>query len=137
MCPLPRPPPSPTPTPPCAAALGPAAVAAATAPDDDFHAVAVQASANPLLPGLLEQVTPLLRRLERARFGSLAGRGSVADHDRIIALCADRRADDAARATHENWSTLGRLLHLDDEDPSPTAPIEGAPWPSPTSPATS
>ena len=119
-----------------AAALAADDVDAAIAADDDFHAVAVQASANPLLPGLLEQVTPQLRRLERARFASLAGRGSVADHDRIIALCADRRADDAARAAHENWSTLGRLLHLDDEDPSPTAPTEGAPWPSPTSPAT-
>lgn len=93
--------------------------------------------ANPLLPGLLEQVTPLLRRLERTRFGSLAGRGSVADHDRIIARCAEGRADDAARAAHENWSTLGRLLHLDDEaDSITTRSPEGAPWPSPTSPAT-
>ncbi|GAA4063459.1 GntR family transcriptional regulator [Agromyces indicus] len=120
-----------------AAALGADDVDAAIAADDAFHAVAVEASANPLLPGLLEQVTPLLRRLERARFGSLAGRGSVADHDRIIALCAEGRADDAARATHENWSTLGRLLHLDDEaDSATTPPTEGAPWPSPTSPAT-
>ncbi|KZE94896.1 MULTISPECIES: GntR family transcriptional regulator [unclassified Agromyces] len=120
-----------------AAALGADDVDAAIAADDAFHAVAVEASANPLLPGLLEQVTPLLRRLERARFGSLAGRGSVADHDRIIALCAEGRADDAARATHENWSTLGRLLHLDDEaDSATTPPAEGAPWPSPTSPAT-
>jgi DNA-binding FadR family transcriptional regulator len=110
---------------------------------DEFHAVAVQASANPLLPGLLEQVTPLLRRLERARFGSLAGRGSVADHDRIIELSAEGRADDAARAAHENWSTLGRLLHLDEADeadhahaPATTPSPEGAPWPSPTSPAT-
>ncbi|HEX6956182.1 MAG TPA: GntR family transcriptional regulator [Agromyces sp.] len=112
-------------------------VDAAIAADDDFHAVAVHASANPLLPALLEQVTPLLRRLERARFSSLAGRGSVADHDRIIELCAARRADQAARATHDNWSTLGRLLHLDDEADSTTTPSpEGAPWPSPTSPAT-
>jgi DNA-binding GntR family transcriptional regulator len=112
-------------------------VDAAIAADDDFHAVAVQASANPLLPGLLEQVTPLLRRLERARFGSLAGRGSVADHERIIEHCAAGRADEAAAATHDNWSTLGRLLHLDDDDEahSPTTE-EGAPWPSPTSPAT-
>lgn len=112
-------------------------VDAAIAADDEFHAVAVQASANPLLPGLLEQVTPLLRRLERARFASLAGRGSVADHERIIALCVAGRADEAAAATHDNWSTLGRLLHLDDDDEahSPTTE-EGAPWPSPTSPAT-
>lgn len=91
-------------------------VDAALTADDDFHDVAVRASANPLLPGLLEQVTPLLRRLERARFASLAGRGSVADHDRIIELCAAGRADEAGAAAHENWSTLGRMLHLDDSD---------------------
>lgn len=119
-----------------AAALRADDVDAAIAADDDFHGVAVRASANPLLPGLLEQVTPLLRRLERARFASLAGRGSVADHDRIIGLWAEGRADDAARATHENWSTLGRLLHLDDDDEATTPTTEGEPWPSPTSPAT-
>ena len=91
-------------------------VGAAILADDEFHDVAVRASANPLLPGLLEQVTPLLRRLERARFGSLAGRGSVADHDRIIRLCAEGLADEAAAAARENWSTLGRLLDLDDDD---------------------
>jgi hypothetical protein len=50
---------------------------------------------------------------------------------------ANGRFADAARATHDNWSTLGRLLHLDDDDEahSPTTE-EGAPWPSPTSPAT-
>ena len=52
-----------------AAALDADDVDAAVAADDDFHDVAVRASANPLLPGMLEQVTPLLRRLERARFG--------------------------------------------------------------------
>jgi len=112
-----------------AAALRAEDVDAAVRADDEFHGVAVRASANPLLPGLLEQVTPLLRRLERARFGSLAGRASVADHDRIIALCAAGRADEAGVAARENWSTLGRLLHLDDdleasetEHPSPIAP---------------
>lgn len=96
---------------------------AAVAADDEFHDVAVRASANPLLPGLLEQVTPLLRRLERARFGSLAGRASVADHDRIMRLCAEGRADEAGVAARENWSTLGRLLHLDEDD----EPAGGAP----------
>ncbi|MBT2499178.1 GntR family transcriptional regulator [Agromyces sp. ISL-38] len=86
--------------------------------DDEFHDVAVRASANPLLPGLLEQVTPLLRRLERARFASLAGRGSVADHDRIIELCAAGRAEEAGLAARENWSTLGRLLNLDEASPA-------------------
>ncbi|WP_395244044.1 GntR family transcriptional regulator [Agromyces sp. MMS24-K17] len=114
-----------------AEALAAGDVDAAIRADDDFHAVAVRASANPLLPGLLEQVTPLLRRLEHARFGSLAGRGSVADHDRIIALCGAGLSGDAAAAARENWSTLGRLLQLDDP-----APTEGDPWPSPTSPDT-
>lgn len=99
-----------------AAALDAADVDAAVAADDEFHAVAVRASENPLLPALLEQVTPLLRRLERVRFASLAGRGSVADHERIIALCAAGRADAAGAAARENWSTLGRLLHLDDDE---------------------
>jgi len=85
-------------------------VDAAIAADDDFHRVAVEASANPLLPGLLEQVTPLLRRLERMRFESLAGRGSVADHERIVALAEAGDAEAAATATRENWLTLERLL---------------------------
>jgi DNA-binding GntR family transcriptional regulator len=114
-----------------ATALAAQDVDAAVRADDEFHDVAVRASANPLLPGLLEQVTPLLRRLERMRFASLAGRGSVADHNRIIELCAAGAADEAGVAARENWSTLGRLLHLDD------TPTEGDPWHSPTSPATS
>jgi DNA-binding GntR family transcriptional regulator len=114
------------------AALAAQDVDAAVRADDEFHDVAVRASANPLLPGLLEHVTPLLRRLERMRFASLAGRGSVADHERIIELCAAGQADEAGVAARENWSTLGRLLHLDDN----TTPTEGDPWHSPTSPAT-
>ena len=102
-------------------------IGAAIVADDEFHDVAVRASANPLLPGLLEQVTPLLRRLERARFGSLAGRGSVGDHDRIIELCAVGLADEAGAAARENWSTLGRLLHLDDDDEAVDDAIAGEP----------
>jgi hypothetical protein len=76
----------------------------------------------------------------------------VADHDRIIELCAQGLADEAGTAARENWSTLGRLLQLDDgdgdgDDPiagaqsavpaaSVTTPTEGEPWPSPTSHAT-
>ena len=105
-----------------AAALDHDDLDAAVSADDDFHDVAVRASANPLLPGMLEQVTPLLRRLERARFGSLAGRASVADHERIIELSAEGRADEAGAAARENWSTLGRLLNLDDDDESTADP---------------
>ncbi|MEO6201061.1 MAG: GntR family transcriptional regulator [Cryobacterium sp.] len=91
-------------------ALGANDIDAAISADDDFHAVAVRASANELLPAVLEQVTPILRRLERARFSSLAGRASVADHDHIIRLCAAGLADEAGVAVRENWLTLGRIL---------------------------
>ena len=95
-------------------------VDAALSADDEFHAVAVAASANPLLPALLEQVTPLLRRLERVRFASLAGPASVHDHGRIIALCEAGDAEAAAHAARENWLTLERLLPAaSDPDPDP------------------
>ncbi|SDQ98726.1 GntR family transcriptional regulator [Microbacterium sp. cf332] len=93
-----------------AAALRAADVDAALAADDEFHRVAVAASANPLLGPLLEQVTPLLRRLERTRFSSLAGRDSVAAHQLIVEACASGDAEAAARATRENWLTLERIL---------------------------
>lgn len=101
-----------------AAALRAGDVDAAITADDRFHAVAVRASANPLLPVLLEQVTPLLRRLERARFAGLAGRASVADHEHIIASCTAGDVEAAARAVRENWLTLERLLAAASESPS-------------------
>ncbi|QLD10719.1 GntR family transcriptional regulator [Microbacterium oleivorans] len=94
----------------------------AVAADDAFHGVAVTASANPLLAALLDQVTPLLRRLERARFSSLAGRDSVHAHARILALCAAGDAEAAASATRENWLTLERLLTHSETTPRSTDP---------------
>lgn len=93
-----------------ATALAAGDVDAAIDADDAFHAVPVRASANPLLPGLLEQVTPLLRRLERIQFASLAGRDSVAAHERILAACTAGDVAAAADHTRENWLTLERLL---------------------------
>src|SRR3954470_17231307 len=77
-----------------AAAQGAADVEAALAADDDFHAVFVAASANAELPRVLARLMPRLRRRERARFGSLPGRRSVAQHDGIVRAAAAR---DAAR----------------------------------------
>ena len=53
---------------------------------------------------------PKIRRLERARFGSLAGRRSVEQHERIIALCAAGEAQRAAETIREQWLTLGALI---------------------------
>ncbi|MFF5259865.1 GntR family transcriptional regulator [Actinomadura viridis] len=85
-------------------------VDAAIAADDDFHGVPVTASANDAVRTVLEQFTPVLRRLERLRFSSLSGRGSVAQHDQIIALCEAGDVDGAAAATRANWGTLVPLL---------------------------
>lgn len=88
-------------------ALEAADVESALAADDDFHAVFVAASGNPVLEELLEQTTPVLRRVERMRFGSFAARESVAQHAEIIRLARLGDADAAARACRDNWLSLG------------------------------
>ncbi|MEU7144856.1 GntR family transcriptional regulator [Nocardia sp. NPDC046473] len=85
-------------------------VDAAITADDDFHGVPVTASANDALRSVLEQFTPVLRRVERLRFSSLSGRSSVAQHDRIIALCEARDVEGAVAGTRANWQTLLPLL---------------------------
>jgi DNA-binding GntR family transcriptional regulator len=93
-----------------AAALRSADVDRALAADDRFHGVLVQGSANREIARSLERLTPKVRRLERARFGSLAGRRSVEGHDQIIELCASGRAEEAAQAVREQWLALGALI---------------------------
>ncbi|MDP4501786.1 GntR family transcriptional regulator [Nonomuraea turcica] len=85
-------------------------VDAALAADDAFHDIPVIASANQAIRTVLDQFTPVLRRVERMRFSSLSGRGSVAQHERIIALCAAGDAEGAALAVRANWQTLAPLL---------------------------
>jgi len=78
--------------------------------DDRFHAVLVQASANREIARSLGRLMPKVKRLEQARFGSLAGRRSVEQHERIITLCAARKTAEAAEAVRENWLSLGALI---------------------------
>ena len=61
----------------------------------------------------LARLMPKVRRLEQARFGSLAGRRSVEQHERIINFCAARRTAEAAEAVRENWLTL-RIFTMPD-----------------------
>ena len=91
-------------------ALAAADVHAAVSGDDRFHGVLVRAAANHEIARSLERLLPKIRRLERARFGSLSGRRSVEQHERIIALCAASDAQLAAEAVRENWLTLGALI---------------------------
>lgn len=85
---------------------------AAIRSDDDFHGVAVHVSRNEVISQVLEQVTPVLRRLEFLRFSSLSGRESIAQHKRIVALCRKRDTAAAAAATERNWQTLSQLDDL-------------------------
>lgn len=93
-----------------AAALAAGDPESAIRADDLFHAVAVDASQNKAIPVALEQVTPVLRRLEYLRFSSLSGRQSIAQHKRIIDFCRQADAEAAAEATQHNWETLSQLL---------------------------
>lgn len=83
---------------------------AAIAADGEFHGVLVTASANDAVRTVLEQFTPVLRRVERLRFSSLSGRDSVAQHERIIEFCEARDVEGAVAATRANWRTLLPLL---------------------------
>ena len=103
-----------------AAALRKANVDDALAADDRFHAVLVRASANREIARSLGRLMPKIRLLERARFGSLAGRRSVEQHDAIIDLCEAGLTDRAAVAVRDNWLSLGALIHQTfEEEESP------------------
>jgi DNA-binding GntR family transcriptional regulator len=82
----------------------------ALAADDDFHGVFVRASANAELPRSLGRLMPGVRRLERLRFGSLAGRASVRDHAEIVRLATVGEAAATAAKVRENWLSLGVLI---------------------------
>ena len=81
-------------------------VEAALQADDDFHAVFVTASGNPMVAEVLEQATPVLRRIERMRFSSFAARDSVAQHAAIIDDTRAADAESAAVRSRENWLSL-------------------------------
>jgi DNA-binding GntR family transcriptional regulator len=92
------------------AALSAGDADAALDADDELHGIPVAAAGNAALAAVLDQFTPVLRRVERLRFGSLSGRGSVALHARLIDLCEAGDRDAAAEVSHETWQTLAPLL---------------------------
>lgn len=90
-----------------AAAIKKNDVDAALAADDEFHNILVGACGNEMVPLVLEQAMPVLRRVERQRFSSEAAQHSVTAHAEIIQLAAAGDADGAALATRGNWLSLG------------------------------
>lgn len=89
-----------------AAALDRQDVSGAIAADDDFHGTAVDLCANDAIHAVLDQHTPLLRRMEKARFSSAAARSSVEQHDRIAELAGQGDLESAGRHARLNWLTL-------------------------------
>lgn len=81
-------------------------VAAAIAHDDAFHGGFVARCGNPVVPEVLERVVPVLRRVERLRFASLAGRDSVEQHALIAGHAGGGDAEGAAAASRDNWLSL-------------------------------
>lgn len=106
---------------PCAASVFEAIQA-----DDRFHAALLDAAGNREVARALERVMPLVRRLEFAQFGSLAGRKSVQQHEAIIAACARGDAAEAAALVEENWLSLGRLIARSLESVASDAPDAAA-----------
>ncbi len=93
-----------------AAAMKAGNAEAALAADDEFHAIPVQAAGNAAIAAVLDQFTPVVRRLERLRFATLPGRGSVALHARLVDLCEAGDTAAAAEVSHETWQSLQPLL---------------------------
>jgi DNA-binding GntR family transcriptional regulator len=85
-------------------------VDAALAEDDAFHAIFVTAAANGEIPRVLDRLIPRVRRLERLRFGSLAGRDSVRQHDGIIEAAKAGDVITTSGRVRENWLSLGTLI---------------------------
>ena len=89
-----------------AAALEAGDVQAAIDADDALHDVPVAVLGNRALAATIERQLPLIRRLEKARFGSLLGRRSISFHDQLIEACEDGDVETAVAITTRIWTTL-------------------------------
>lgn len=96
---------------------------AALGADDDFHAVAVDVSGNRALATVLDQFSPVVRRLERLRFASHAAAESIALHERLVEACAARDVEAAAEVAFRTWQNLADLI------PPPATEIDAHPHP--------
>jgi DNA-binding GntR family transcriptional regulator len=88
--------------------------------DDALHDVPVAGLGNRALAATIDRQLPVIRRLERVRFGSLLGPDSIARHEQLIEACEDRDVDTAVAITTRIWANLLELLEseggTDDED---------------------
>lgn len=92
------------------AAVGADDVEAAIAADDAFHDVAVRVAGNRPAAATIERFTPLIRRLERAKFRELPGRDSVRLHRALLRAFREGDVEAAVATTTTIWSSLDRQL---------------------------
>lgn len=104
-----------------AAAIADRDTVAALAADDDFHRVAVDVAGNRALATVLDQFSPVVRRLERRRFASHAGAESVGLHDRLVEACASGDAQAAADVAFRTWQNLADLIPDADTHTAPAS----------------
>ena len=99
-----------------AAAVAAGEVGLALRADDELHDVLVRVSGNRAAAATVARYTPLIRRLERRRFGEGGTCRSAGLHERLIEACATGDVDAAVRVTAEIWRTLAELADLVDID---------------------
>lgn len=92
-----------------AAAVSTGEVDLALRADDELHDVLVRVSGNRAAAATVARYTPLIRRLERRRFGEGGTCRSAGLHERLIEACAAADVDAAVRVTAEIWRTLADL----------------------------
>ncbi|WP_369127026.1 GntR family transcriptional regulator [Amycolatopsis nivea] len=78
--------------------------------DDELHDIPVRACGNRAVAATLDRYTPLLRRLEYARFSSLPAHRSVARHEELIDALESGDEKTAAQLTSTIWTDLEALL---------------------------
>lgn len=92
-----------------AAAVSAGEVELALRADDELHDVLVKVSGNRAAAATVARYTPLIRRLERRRFGEGGSCRSAGLHERLIDACEAGDATGAVRVTAEIWRGLEEL----------------------------
>jgi DNA-binding GntR family transcriptional regulator len=81
-------------------------IAAAVKADDELHDVPVRLAGNAAVAATLDRYTPLLRRLEHARFSSTLAWNSVERHANLIDALEKRDAGTAVAVISTIWTDL-------------------------------
>ncbi|MEU9241886.1 GntR family transcriptional regulator [Streptomyces shenzhenensis] len=84
--------------------------------DDALHDVLVRVAGNGAAAATVARYTPLIRRLERRRFGEGGSCRSAGLHERLIEACAAGDTPAAVRITADIWLTLSDLADADPVD---------------------